>query len=135
MSWKVRPAVTPLRTGSLLVPLGQVLPRLLVGVQDQLVEVVVEEQRHDERDDQDERRPDDPGAQLAQVVGQRHPAVRADRVLRASPEEPGEALDQRGAARSGGVAAVEPLGLGVELGLALGQVALLGLELELRPGS
>src|SRR5690242_11949967 len=38
----------------------------------------------------------------------------------------------KGTVGSGGVAAVQPLGLGVELRLAAGQVALLGLELQLR---
>src|SRR4051794_33793826 len=38
----------------------------------------------------------------------------------------------KGSATSGGVAAVQPLGLRVQLGLTLGEVALLGLELELR---
>src|SRR5262249_53065911 len=38
----------------------------------------------------------------------------------------------KGSAGSGGVAAVQPVGLGVELSLATGQITLLGLELQLR---
>ena len=40
-----------------------------------------------EDDDQEERRPDQPGPQLAEVVGEGHPPVRADRVCRSSPEQ------------------------------------------------
>jgi hypothetical protein len=75
-------------------PLRQVVPGLLVGVQDQLVEIVVEVERDEEPDDQHEGRPDDPGAKLTQVVGQRHPAVGTHGVLSAPPEEPRKALDQ-----------------------------------------
>src|SRR4051812_19172682 len=46
---------------------------------------------------------------------------------------PAKRLINRG--RSGGVAAVQLLGLRVELGLPLGQIALPGFELELRLGA
>src|SRR4029079_5265130 len=70
----------------------QVLPGLFVGVQDQLVEVLVEEQRYDERDEHDHRGAEQPGPELTQVVGQRHPPIRADRMLRAPAEETRKAL-------------------------------------------
>ena len=72
----------------------QPLTRVVVGDQDELEELFVEEQGDPERHDHDQRRAQQPRAQLAQVVGQGHPAIGTDRVLGPASEEAGQTLDQ-----------------------------------------
>ena len=58
-----------------------------VGTQQDGVQLVEEEQAHDQARDDSDTAHQDPGAQLPKVIRQRHPAVRTDGVVRFADEE------------------------------------------------
>jgi hypothetical protein len=67
--------------------LAQGLSGVVVGLQHQLEDLVEEEQRDDHAEQEDHRTLEQAGAELTEVVGQRHPAVRADGVVGPPREE------------------------------------------------